>query len=26
LAVTYDIVYDFPDPSVISIRVSPLEG
>ncbi|MFK0041345.1 hypothetical protein ACIQTW_16045 [Paenarthrobacter sp. NPDC090517] len=26
LAVTYDIVYDFPDPSVISVRVSPLEG
>lgn len=26
LAVTYDIAYEFPDPSVISIRVSPLEG
>ncbi|WP_178994690.1 hypothetical protein [Paenarthrobacter nitroguajacolicus] len=26
LAVTYDIAYEFPDPSVISIRVSPLGG
>lgn len=26
LAVTYDIAYEFPDPSVISIRVSPLDG
>ncbi|MBT2587014.1 hypothetical protein [Arthrobacter sp. ISL-95] len=26
LAVTYDIVYDFPDPSVISVRVSPMDG